>query len=653
MDDKLPKGSILQEDIEEQVEKPDYSPEEETYIKNLQAKLEKAKTLRSKPHAEFDGLTLTKYWQSNEKLANTELRELVNKQDVQYQSGTLRQKMMAFLASFIGLNLKPDITAYRADEIPVSGAGNAMEDILDKTEELENDEEKKMLRQYELLKHGTVFVEDIWEEQWKIEKKITKGFIGFIKGVVWKSKKLLGLGAPKRTILSLLDVYLGSMRKYFIEDQPYIFTVKTIPYSTAKSLYGEWERWEFVLKERRSFPSSDDAMINNKYRFLDELDDDQVEILQYQDKPNNEFQIIINGVPMLPMGYPLSEVHPEGEYTITQQNLEPIRADFAIGKSFIFKNKNLVYLLDEMMKLAVLKTQKSFLPPYLNLSGKLVSRRVFMPGVVTRGIGQGQLVPISDKEVQGVTASEANMIKEVKNDINANTASQTFTGQKEEGGNVTATQIVELQRQARVMMGMLILAATLLEKKLALKRIPLILANWFDPVDNTVDAIRGVIKSKYRIVSRPNSTDSGPGVRMTVLTENLPTSKQIKFKEKEMEREYGLPIRIIAVNPKEIKTAKLMWVVNVTAKEKKSSELSKLMFETMVMGAMNMGLRINPNYIEQRFADVWEEDPNKLFMMGQVQPQQPQQEGQGPEIKPPKIGVNTGTAVKQNAGILR
>ncbi len=91
----------------------------------------------------------------------------------------------------------------------------------------------------------------------------------------------------------------------------------------------------------------------NAWRFLDGSKEGQVERIRYQDKPNNELQIILNGVLMLPVGYPLTAISSDGEYTFIQQNLEPIRHDFAYGKSFIFKNKNLVAVVDEMMKLGV------------------------------------------------------------------------------------------------------------------------------------------------------------------------------------------------------------------------------------------------------------------------------------------------------------
>ena len=639
MDDFKPsKTSELAEDKSTIVEpdKPDYSKEEQLYIKNLQTRLEAARNLRSQKFDQFDGMDLTTYWQTNEQLANTELRALENKADVSYQSGTLRTKMMAFLSAFQSLNLEPDITAYKDDEVIITSLGNAMEDIIEKTNEMDQDEEKKMLRQYEMLKHGTVFVEKIWKKIWNIDKKITNGFIGKIKGVLWKTAKKLGFARPVSEIKPFLSVYLGDLRKYFINEQPYIFTVETMPYVEARTIFGDWERWQYVSSKKQSFSPDTEAgnLVTGTFRFSQELEEGEVEIVKYQDKPSNELQIIVNGILMLPVGYPLTSISPDGEYTVAQQNLEPIRHDFAYGKSFIFKNKNLVILLDEMMKLAVLKTQKSFMPPYLNLSGKVLTKKMFMPGQLTSGIQAGQVVPISDQEVKGVTNSEFAMIQEVMRTIDSNTSSQTFSGAREQGGKVTATQIVELQRQARVMMGILILAASLLEKKLTLKTIPLLVANWFDPVDETMDKVRNELKTKYRTVARGRATDEGPGVRLTVMSKEEISSEDIYNKEEQLKTKFGKPFRITVLNPEQVKMMNLCWQVTVVPKDKKSSEMSKMMFGAMVAEAMGLGLRLNIDHIEQRFAEVWEEDPGKMFQAKQQQPGQEQ-----PGAKP---GMPTG-----------
>lgn len=641
----LPKAKTKKSDLlekqKEQQQIPNYTDEQKEYLKALQKRLEGARDLRDQPHEEFDNLPFIPYWQAIERSANTTIQAKKNKGETTFQSGTLRTKMLAFLATYQGLNLKVDISAYNEYEVIINNLGNAMEDILEKIDELNEDEELRMLRQYEMLKHGYVFVESIWKDEFSINKKLKNPFDGKVTGCEWTTESKKGLGKPVRNIISGLGVYLGDLTKYFIKDQPYIFTVEVINYSEAEASYKNWEMWKYVTKDLRKFSGSTaEAITENAWRLLGEAKKGKVEVIKYQDKPHNEFQILLNGIPMLPIGFPLTEISPDGEYTITQQNLEPIRYNFAYGKSFIFKNKNIVAVLDQMMKLGVLKTQQSFVPPLLNFTSKLISRDIFMPGQMTRGISKGDIGPVIDWTPVGVTTSEFNMIQEVIKWIDRNTVSQTATGAKEEGGKVTATQIVQLQRQARIMMGLMILAAGLLEKKLAQRSVPLVVSKWFDPVDTTVDEIKNEIVGRYRRVTRKKIIEGeGMGMRMIIPTEEVQSPIEIKALEEEKKKETGMPHKIIQINPIEFKKMKLIWVYTVNLKEKRSSEYSKILFTSMVQDARALGLAIDPSWTEERFAQVWEEDPNKMFSKGAqalaMRPEEIKPRVKSPEIKMP------------------
>lgn len=618
--------SILNQDTPEEVPEIDYSEKERNYLSNLQKRLEQAKKLHDEPRVEFDNQTLDQYYWENEKGANTMLREKKNKSDINYQSGTLEDKLVSFLSTVQTLNLSPDIDAYDKHDIVINKLGNALEGIIEKTEELEGDEEKQMLRQYELLKHGTVFMEELWEERWNVEKEIKSGFDGTLKAK-WTTK-VKKSGRAIRNFLPITSVYLGDMSQYFIENQPYIFTFNEINYEDAKRIYGKWDRFKYVSREKRAFSGTNgEEMVYNAWR-LGDVKKDKVQVIKYQDKPNKEYQIILNGVPMLPMGYPF----PWGydEYNITQQNLRPFRYTFAYGKSFIFKNKNIATLLDEMMKLALLKTQKSFMPPYINVSGRYISQRILMPGRISMGIKPGELMPISEHEIQGTTNAEFNMIQELGRVLDTKTASQTFAGAREPGGDVTATQIIELQRQARVMMGIVVLTAALMEKKLTILRLMNILKHWFEPTSKELDKARNVLKNRYRIVSR----EEGRGLRFIVPTDEMPTKEGLRANEEEMSKKMGRKIKIIALNPKELKQSQYTWFITVNPKEKKSSELNKLMFGQMLQEARALGLPLNMDYVSERWAEIWNEDSSKLFQKGQpMLPQEPTQQGV-PMVKP-------------------
>ncbi len=593
----------------EQVSRPEYSDQELDYLKGLRKRLENARNARDQQHNEFDGMDYLTYYEENEKLANTFIKPKINKEDTNFQSGVVRQKLFALLSAIVNLDLRGDISAFDRDGFEVQALGDAIEDVILKTNELDTDDEKKYLRQYELLKHGTVFVEELWDEKWKVSKtkKKFKGSLKEFKKIEGNLKK--AFARPTRNIVPGLNVYLGDITQYDISQQPYIFTVDTMPYEEARRMFEKWDRWENVSRKIQQFEPNEGRSIFNYDWTLLEVEQDFVEIVRYQDKWSNEFALLLNGVLMTPVGLPL----PWGyeDYNIAQQNLEPIHSKFAYGKSLVNRTRNKVAILDEMMRLAILKTQKSFMPPYLNISGRVLSNRVFMPGKISYGIPPNTLVPINDKETQGLTNSELAMIQELQESINAETVSPTFQGQASKG-DPTATEIIELQRQAKMILGLTVFAVSMLEWKLEWLRLKNILANWFSAEDQVVDEARGLLKPKFRKIATDQMIEGeGQGKRVTIPTKEVPSAEAIMQAEDFLTQEQGTPIRLIFLNPEEVTSSRLIWQIVIKPKERKTSEVSKLMFRSFLQDIIP--LQPNIDYLREKAASVWEENAQKLF----------------------------------------
>lgn len=648
--------SPLLETKTEQIDPPKYSEKEEKYLKGLRTRLESARNARDTSHDEFDGMDYVTYYNQNQRLANTYVQPKRNKEDSNFQSGTIRTKLFALLSSVVNLDLSGDISAYDKDGFRIQSVGDGMEDVMLKTNELDNDDEKKVLRQYELLAQGTVFVEEVWDERNKVEKKLKGTFTGKLNDVKWETRLKKAFARPSRNIIPGINVYLGDITKYGISEQPFIYTVDHMPYDEAKAIFGEWERWENVPKEFIAFDAASNAGV---WRLLN-VQERQVEIIRYQDKWNNEFAVLINGVLMTPVELPF----PWGyeDYNITQQNLEPIHSKFAYGKSLTFKIRNKVAILDEMMRLAVLKTQKSFMPPRYNISGRIVSNRVFMPAKINHGIQPGTLPPIEGENL-GLANSELAMINQIQQSIDTETTSPTFQGQQA-SGNPTATEIVEIQRQAKQMLGLTIFSVSMLEWKLEWLRLQNLLKNWFNPLDSVVDEARGELRAKYRNVSvnRPIEGE-GMGMRMVVPTEEKLSPTAIKQAEDAVSEEQGMPVRFIFLNPAEVTSAKLCWQITIRAKEKRSSETDKLMFRAFMDDASFFGPALNQNYLQERFATMWNIDPKKLFtspeemQMKEQQAAQAAQEGGdmsktlSPRVNLPGPEKAAGREVRQQLGV--
>ncbi len=604
-----------------EVEKPNYSDEEVIYLSGLQKRLEIAQLNRDTTHDEYDGMDYITRYEDEERLANAQIPPRRNKTDTNFISGTIRHKMLALLSAINALNLEPEYTAFDKNDVEIAELGNALNIIRQKADEDDDDEEKKIVRQMELLKHGTVFVEEIWSTEFRKEKDLSAKFTGQKTGINWTTRLEKVFDGPSRNVLDGRSVYLGDIRQPFIKKQPYLFTVDDMSYEQAKAIYGKWEMWPYVTKKQQSFSAgsrADQGIGFNNWRLLSSTQENRCEIVKYQDKYSNEFQIIINGVPMLPLGFPMPWKY--GEYNLAQQNFEFIHPHFAYGRSFVSRLKVQTALLDEMLRLAILKVQKLFMPPRTNQTGRVVSKNVFMPGQITMGLNPDQLKPLTEADSYHGLADEMAVMKQIHESIDENSVNPSFAGQKTQG-NPTATEILELQRQAKMVLGLTVFAAAMLEKKLGQLRLYVILENWFEPNDTEVDKARNELRNKYRTATVKRNIDGrGMGNAMVMPTENqglFPTNKTLQMQASkdiyDHEENEAVPTQRIFLNATEMRKVKCVWRTSVNPTEARGSERNKLLFERMTQQATAMNLPLAPDWLMERFAENWEENPDRMF----------------------------------------
>lgn len=613
---------------------PEYSDDEVKYLGALQIKLEQARNLRDTNHDEFDGMTFTEQWQAEEKSANTFIAPKINAEDTNFQSGIVMDTLIHVISQLINYDLGPEIHAYDESQLEVASLGQALETIDRKLANLEGDEEKKVMRAWELFKHGYVFVEELWEERWHWAKKWIKKFEGSISSAKWSKKMKRLYARPVRNVLSGLNVYLGAIAQYDLKYQPFLFTVKYRHYDDAKSEYGQqdasgkdvWERWKYVTKSRQSVSGSlGPNIVYNTWRLTD-VASNQVEEIHYQDKWNNEYAIILNGVLMTPIGMPL----PWGydDYNIVQQNLEPFHPFFAYGRSLVKRMKANAAIYDEMLKMGVLKTQKAFMPARANLTGKTMSRRMFMPGKFTAGVDPKKIPLLDERDAEGVTQSELAMIAKIEQNITSKSVPQIPPA----AGRTTNQKLLMMQQEAKIAIGWFLFFDSLLEQKLAWVRLFNNLANYFNPIDTKLDDARKQLKNRYQITSEAAIIPGkGMGTRLIVPTDDKNiTPEAVRSTENDLQGRYKKPFQVIVLQPEAIKEAEYTWEITVSQREKKTSDAAKVMFRGMMQDIEVFGQDVNLKYLEEEFAIAWGKDPSKLFNGGQNQaPAAPGMPGMG------------------------
>jgi len=635
---------LLPKDEREQVDMPAkfYSDTDKSYLTYLQRRLENSKEQKNTSYPEFKGKTYYQDFEENQKLANTELAPKKNEDDVVLSSGTVEAKLDALLAHVNGLDLSSEVMAYDQENNLDSELGTALTDTIFMTEqqdggELGGDEEKKMLRQRELLSQNAVFVQEEWCRRFERRKALKAKYDGQFKGEngegwkEWDSALEMVFEGPSRTLLHGPNVYPGDITEYFQERQPYFFVAIQQHYDIAKTKYRNFENWKYVKAGAipEGTTQEQKTIYDNKWR-LNPVKENHVEVILYQDKPNDEFQILINGMPMLPVGFPLSAVSPGGEYNVVKQVFRVKNHKFYYGTPFVASGsiKEISAIIDEMLRLFVLKTRKSFAPPYVNTSGRVISKRVLSPGRISMGFSADALQKIGE-EGQGVTANEYNILKELQERIDKSTVSNQFAGQQGKSGT-TATEVLELQRQAKLTLGLTIAACVMLEKKLGYLRLWNILANWFNPFDTkviTIDDVRKTVNQYRKTVREVNIEGAGMGQRQVIpydaLDESgsyddkkMPNPEVIRSMEYAEEDKTGIPVQKIFLSPHGLKQARYRWYIVINPKEKEGTAFLKVLFREQLndmLVLMQLGSVPNRDGMEEEFARVWGKSRNKLF----------------------------------------
>lgn len=627
-------------------EPPIYDDKDRDYLSFLQTRLHIGRDQKLIPYPEFNNVGYYQYYEANEKLANTFLEGKKNDDDVIVSAGTVETKLDAVLSAVANLDFSPDVFAYDQNNNDVASLGTAMRDIIKQTEEMDGadgagDEEKKLLRQRELLKQGTVFVQDEWVRKFKMVKKLKDNYGGQFKdsAEMWSENLEKVFEGPQRTLIYGPNVYLGNITEFYNDQQPYIFCAYYHDYDVMKTVYSQFENWKYVKKGGvQLLPNNDmHTIYDNKWR-LNQVRENQVEVIIYEDTTRDEFQIIINGVLMLPIGFPLSAVSPGDGYNIVKQILRPFHDKFAYGKPFVAAGgiKEVSYLIDELLKLFVLKTRKSITPAYINTSGKIIPKKVLSPGRITMGIPPDALHAIGT-ESQGVTNNEFAVLKELQDRIDKSTVSPSFQGQRDGTTPPTATEIQEMARQAKLTLGLIITSCMLLEKKLAYLRLFLIIENWFDPTGTTVQDIDGVRKivNQYRSTNTKAALGSGGmGERRVIpMTGKLPDPAVVRKLEHKLSKQKGYPVKHIYLDPEGLKVAKLTWFISINPREKESSAYYLARFReeiTDMVSMVNLGSKPNNQGLEEKFAKIYEEPRQKLFSTQVMQPPPPPNGGGAP-----------------------
>jgi len=593
-----------------------YTDKEQQWRSFLITQMSKARDDREAPHPEFDGMTYSQYYDTNKRADLSYIPPKKNKMDTRIVTGYTREKDNTLLSALLSFNFQADITAYDDEEMLFPILGNQMEDIVKKTRELEEYDSKRPLIYRELISQGDVFVEEIWECKYLPDTENTNKWK---PGLPIKDAKFENKLRPIKIERCAVkkhegkNVYLGNFFEEDYSKQDIIATYELLPRSLAESVYGNWDRWEAVPYEvDETSVTFDQGMTYSNWN-MTRVNKDFVGVLKIQLPQQNRYMIMLNGVMMLPIDFPLTEVSPFGGSTITQQGLERITG-CAYSKGQPAKTKVDQEVHDEFLRLMVLGMQQSRTPSMAYRGKKVLDERIYTPGKILNNMRAGDLSPVFQNELK---TADFSMYELIKQNIDDKTINATFSGQ-EQTGNKTATQILQEKQAQLLKLGLNFDAVKNLEKRLVWARIGNVIKNYPKPVDTNPDPVANTIDNVYRQFSLKSTNQEGKeSINMYRFTDQeFPNVRDVQKEQTELGEYYGKPVSINYFNVVELpKLLKYRWIVNIVPTQDNSDEVATELFVGRIQQAQGIfgPESLNYEYLKERYAVKIKEDPTKFF----------------------------------------
>lgn len=644
-----------------------YSDKEKGYYKQLMRELTDARTLLRTSLPEFDDKTYLVAYEENRKADLGYNPKLDDENDIaQVTTGLTREKGTTVLSTITNLNLQPNITAFEKDNSIIAQLGGEMEDLVKKSREIEVYNEKRQDIYRELIAQGEVYVEEMYTEKKIVSKYDTswspKMKIGEFKG---DDKPIYDVEAKCEVKLHLGKYVLtSSMNEKELQNNDLFATYEEVDRGVAKSIYGDWDRWELVPEEVQNENPFTDAVIGqsgadfswNTYKVAK----GKVGITKIYKRFENRYMILLNGVMVLPIDFPLTKISPSGLIPVGKGIGEGI-PNFRMGKGMPSKTKVDQKLYDTILRAMVGKAWQSFKPALGNKSGNVLSRDVVKSNTMTTGLKQGDIFPILPTQLLALSNSDISMFNIVKEVINEKTVTDSYSGQNTEAN--TATEVMNQQKQTMLKLSAFVDGVRSLERRLIYLRIFNIIANWAkadvsimsEETTEIIDGISQVVKKpkeskKYKKFSVATTIDGGQkGLKVTQFhgeTDPLPTVREQIDAEEKMAEENGKQTRLSFINSDWLRNLEAIWNVEVIASPETDDNMQLLLFIDNLTRVANMfGVQVlKQDYVLQRVAIKMGEDYDKIFQVPDQQMMNAMQQSLGTEVNnPAQQAVNSKT----------
>lgn len=601
---------------EEDTEVLDYSDAEEQYHRGVMSLIRNAYEKREKGWKQFNDMSYTEKTNKEEELDLNYVPPAEDENDIRIKSGLTREKTTTALALAQSYEFQAQCNAFDKDDTILKNLSDVSSDLLFKADKMENWRYERDTTYRGICAHGTFFTMETQNfPQWNVKSDVPFDKIGDMDAD-WDDRPRKKNVEFETVELDPKMVLVGDIYEQKIENQPFIAVSRIVSEAEAKSLFGNWDRWDKVPKRTGVVTYPDGTDVFSQYRenfsVTGHMSEGEVLITYFmRSMPyGNELAIYLNGVAMLPIqergqddegnykvsGFPLTAWAKSGEYPITAGHLERI-PNFFYSKGFPAKTQFDQESLDFFWKFIVEKANRSIKPPMGNNSGVMITPDMLQPGNVVPDIRENSLFPLLPPQmIQGITSGESSFVQMLKNEIDEKTMTREFSGQTTNQYQ-TAKQFSENKKAQLLKLGALIDGVIRYEMRRAEVRLKnSIIPYWYSREDfdgkkkeSRTQEIADGVADVYETFTVDKESADGPYESNIRLGEFEGFDEfDVMQKEDREEKETGQKSRYTYLDPDQYDFMRTIFYFTVKPEERDLDALQKQMADNDIATAMNL-----------------------------------------------------------------
>jgi len=580
-----------------------YDETDAKYYSFLIRQIENARVQRQTPTKFFDDMNYEQAYITNQDAVNTYLQKKKNVNEVRVNTGATEKKIETIWNELLSLNIKSKIHAFDENDSEAVRLGNALSNLVRRTNQIENDGEfwnefiGELLSQPSVFTYENYVTKEVYDKR-KVGKNGTK---------ILKYKRTY----CQKIVLSGLQVYLGDITKpaYKFQEQPFVVIHEKVTYREALQIYGDNPNWKYVKDGRTG---NIGGLFD--YKLMEgivgsEQGYDEVEIIHYLSAPDDEYNCIINGVMMFKAGTKLP-YEKEG-YNMEMIITKPMSRNFAYGKCLAHSAKYLQAIDNESIRLFIRKFRQSVNPPIGVKRGRIIGNDIFEAGKQTVGITKDSFEKLIDHT--GINGNDTAFMEIIEAKIKEFIGTNDMMSGQETQGSMTATEVLRLQRQALKMLGLSVSALRRAHEKADMLRLYNVLENESKPIKKIYDENnKKVIELFKRFSLQDADFEDGKrgtfNVQFTNRQFNEEEERQLYLKEREDE-ETGKPSQYTFLNVDELRKIPYFFYAIANSEPENTDELGKALFTEQVNQVATIqkltGRKPNSDKMIENFEKVW------------------------------------------------